>query len=901
MNKNVYSNKEFTDLIDKLNQEILRRGTYKWWDPLTKPSVGQDRVSPIVIPDDEGILVDDKTYTINNPSTGSIEETRNIDYPAHGINPAGKEPEIFNDLGPNTSAAALNSDELKNLLVGLTKIQDVNLFYGRDELPNTAFRDPNGIEEALENAANSELNSLLKDSDIPATKVDPNAGIKDHRKSDETENIEVTYPFEDGKYVMPSGEHDGEEVIKFEGLGPTNFYDDYGAQPGDGHFHPFNRFTSPLVNRDKHNQDNQRKEILERLRLGGISSARFGANPRNPEMGDPYPSREVYGGKEGACNVACTGLCFMTCDNECSESCTSTCWDRCGEACTASCGNVCTGCSTLCYSSCKTKCENSTGYACVKAGAKTVKITSTGGKDGKPAENHISYEIHTCDGCSFSCQFYPNKKTECWDAACMGKCFTSCNTACSTSCFGGCIDNQEQNSDNSGYRNGKGRGCSSGCTLNCIGLCSGTCINYCTTTCWDACKSQCSDNCSYTCATFCGAGCAQGCTDGCKGCSLECSGGCSTVATDRTCIGCGAQGGCTSNCQFDCNKNCMGWGCRSLCGIDNAGSCEANCRISCVSSSCTSMCSDACASQCTTCVNTCGFQCGSCSSMCSVGCGEACNITCTEECSNGCSDNCVHSCTEKCGGCSNLCYSCVGMCIGVCSVKCENGCSSCAGQCSWWCDSSCSRECFADCISRCINTCSGSCSTHLFSETTNTIGAERKPIAEGYIYSNPKNRWEERESFRLVRTIAPYVKPGEVKPNYLVIITLDEDKNIKVIRPEGISYITRSTTVVSGVWQVDSDTGEITVDEDMLNGLIESNKPSIDGEDSLFIVILTPNEDITLSDDDIGYDLPFGFTVIKPYAHISDGSTVVIIAREHPEYFPGEEDYDDWHKDFHNK
>lgn len=901
MNKDLYSNKEFIDLIKRINNEILRRGSYKWWGPLTIPSLGIDLTSPIVTPTNEGIEVNEKTYTINNPSEGSIEETRNIKYPAHGINPAGIEA-VRNYIGPNTSAGALNSDELRNLLVGLSKIEDINLFYGRDEIEFTAFRDPNGIEKVVKRAEESQLNSLLKDSDISPTKNDPNNGVTD-RKSEEYGYYDhpVTYPIEDDKYVMPSGESDGEELLDNEGLGINNFYDDYGANPGDSNYHPYNRYTSIIANRDWHNQDNERNIITTRVRPGGLTSERFGKNPRNPNDGESYPSRPVYGGKEGSCIGACTGLCFMTCDNECGESCSSTCWNRCGEACTSSCGNECgTNCTSACFQSCKTKCENSTGYSCVKAGAKAVKIWTTGGKKGIPAENHISYELYSCTGCSFSCQFYPNKKTECWDSACMNKCFISCNTACSNSCFGGCINNHEKD-DDKGYQIGKGRGCMNGCTINCVGNCSGVCIGYCIATCWYSCKSTCSDNCTYDCDTDCGAGCSKGCKDNCTGCVGECSGGCGAVSNSRTCTGCSAEGGCTSQCQFDCNHNCMGFGCRNICGIEDAGSCESNCRLNCMESSCTAICSDACSVQCSTCVNTCGHGCGACTSSCSTSCGAECNINCSQECKNDCSENCTQSCSEECGGCSNLCYSCIGKCIGICSVKCTNGCSTCANQCGYWCDSSCNQKCFSNCDTYCITNCSGSCSTLLYSETTATEGPERKPTAKGYIYSDPKNRWEERESFRLVRSIPPYTPPEKVIKEYLITIQFDENLNFEVIRPEGLEIDIRSTPEVSGVYQIDPDTGTITIDEEMLAASVSQNNPSLYGEHSLFFVIFKYNENITYTDDDITAILPFGFMRIIPYAHTENGDTIVIITKVNPEYFPEEDEYDNWHEHFHDK
>ena len=783
MSKELYSNKEFTELKKRLNDELLRRATYKWWDPLSTPKIGEDKSSPLSLPDiGKQVPVDDKTYTINNPSEGSIERTRNITHSAHGENPGGKDP-TFNGSEPDTSAAHMTVEEIKNLLVGLSKIKDIPLFYGRDEIPGLAYRDPKGIIDTLEKAekdvnnvikvayfefrlddndnllciyygnkapnirinANGDLIVQYEDSDgteviksykfeiidgelimtdtseIGLYKEDPNGGIKDYPNPHyPTYGTLAELGVEDGVYVMPSGETDGEELESYSGVGVNNFFDDYGAKPGDGNYHPYNRAHTPQTRRDWLQYDDQRNAKKIIVIQGGVDASTYGANPRNPNPGKPYKSVPVYTGVPGTCNVACTGLCHMTCDSMCSESCQHTCFSRCGNACTASCGNVCTGCSTMCYTSCKTKCQNMTGYSCVKSGAKTVKIWTS---DRTDPGNNLYSETYTCKGCQYSCQFYPNKKTECWDAGCMGKCYTSCSSSCSTSCFGGCINNiPEPGSD---YRTGKGRGCSAGCTLNCIGICEATCMGECTQTCWHACKELCSDNCEWTCSSACGAGCDNGCTMGCTGCDGTCESYCKGESDMYGCTGCGTRGGCTSSCQFDCNKNCIGKGCRSLCGIDSAGACEGNCRINCTNSACTAMCSDQCSTECTTCVNTCGFQCGVCSSLCSDSCGATCNITCSQTCEHSCDLNCVHSCSEECGGCSNLCYSCVGMCIGVCSQKCEGGCSSCSNLCGWWCDSRCNQTCFSDCDSFCINTCSGSCATFLTSTAHNDRSNER--------------------------------------------------------------------------------------------------------------------------------------------------------------------------------
>ena len=858
MKRDVYSNIDFTDLKKRLNNEIKRRGGFRWFDPLTTPSVGEDQSSPLSIPDiGDRILVDDRTYTVNNPSEGSLEPTRNNIYPAQSENPAGQNPDK-KSTGPNTSAAQLNVDELKNLLIGLSKMNDINLFYGRDEIEYTAFRDPKAIEDGIIAAENSLLNKPLHESDCPPTKNDPNGGIPNYQHDNYPNEVHsVTYPMEDGKYVMPSGEYDGEEVKEYEGLGPSNFYDDYGAKPGDSDFHPYNKYTSESVNRDWHDQDNNRDEVITKRREGGISSRRFGTNPRNPQQGDQYRSRSVYGGVVSNCQNACTGLCYVSCDNQCSESCTTTCWSRCGNACTSSCGNVCTGCSTLCFSSCKTKCENNTGYSCVTAGAKAVKITASGGKNGVPAQNKIEVTTHSCSGCSYSCQFYPNKKTECWDSGCMGKCFTSCTTSCSTSCYGGCVDNDPQ--PGTSYKTGKGRGCDTGCTLNCIGLCQGVCEGYCVHTCWHSCKQKCVDNCSWKCTTNCGNGCESTCRQSCDGSSST-------------------EAGCGNRCQSDCTSNCIGNGCKAMCGTEGGGACDTNCRMNCSTSSCTSVCSNACSDQCTTCVNNCGWQCGACTSNCSTGCSQQCNITCVATCENSCENNCVMSCSENCGGCSNLCYSCVGMCIGVCSVKCSAGCSSCTNNCGYWCDSTCNQACFSTCDNMCIQTCMGSCVSFLESKTTLTSGPDRDPTSNGYIYPHPKNRWEERESFRLTRDIPKPVKEPDKKETALIIITIDEDRNLNIECPAGLEYTIKQTVTSGGVFTIDAS-NNIVIDTDMLPGIVNVNKPNIDNGGGIYIILFKQNPSIPFTDDDIYSELPIGFERHKLINNI-DGNDIVIIEKD---------------------
>ena len=786
MNNYFYSNEEFLSLIKRINKEMKRRATFKWWNPLAKPKIGEDRRSPVSLHNEgKQIPVTDNTYTINTPSTGAMFETKNVKYPYHGINPGNCEAGYIS-TGPNTSAAKFTVDEVKNLISGLVKINDIDLFYGSDEEAGTAFRDPNGIEDLLSRAESDKLHELGKflymftieddtlvvsttDDNVTPVSIDgdiirfgntavmkftiengvihlrnintdilinsnlrndPNGGIVDKKNENfPVDNHYIAFPIEDGVAVMLSGETDGEELDTYEGLGVNNFFDDYGAKPGDGNYHPFNRAKTPQVRRDIITQDDNRKEVKIIRVEGGIDTSEYGMNPRNPNAGKPYKSRPVFKGTPSTCNIACTGLCSISCDDQCSESCTSTCFNRCGNACTSTCGNSCTGCSSLCYTSCKSKCENVNGFACVNAGAKAVKITTSGGKNGEPGKNTISAETYSCTGCSYSCQFYPNKKTTCWDAGCMSNCFIECTTSCSSSCMGGCIDNNKQKGDS--YKTGKGRGCSAGCTLNCIGTCATTCEGDCVKTCFHSCQDTCKDNCAWKCTTSCGTGCASACKNGCTGCMDTCESGCKGNSTSTTCVGCSARGGCTSLCQNDCNSNCVSEGCRSLCGIEGAGACESNCRINCMGASCTSMCSDQCSSECTSCVNTCGFKCGACTTQCSIGCSSNCEINCTEKCAHSCDTNCVKSCTEACGGCSDLCYSCVGMCIGVCSNHCEAGCSGCDKMCSQWCDSHCNQLCQNNCNGLCITTCTGSCATKLNSDTN--------------------SRQEELNSFKLIK------------------------------------------------------------------------------------------------------------------------------------------------------
>lgn len=178
MNPNLYSNSEFQLLKKRLNKEMMRRATFRWWDPLVLPRVGQDRTPPLSLPvDQERVLVDNDTYTIQTPSTGSIEPVKNDQYPNRGDTLAGTPY----DTTPTSSSSRVTVDEIKNFIVGLSKINDIQHYYGRDEKPGTAYRDPNPIHDLLSKAETDVLNTDLASSDLPNYRMDPNMGIPDFR------------------------------------------------------------------------------------------------------------------------------------------------------------------------------------------------------------------------------------------------------------------------------------------------------------------------------------------------------------------------------------------------------------------------------------------------------------------------------------------------------------------------------------------------------------------------------------------------------------------------------------------------------------------------------------------------------------------------------------------------
>lgn len=157
----------------------------------------------------------------------------------------------------------------------------------------------------------------------------------------------------------------------------------------------------------------------------------------------------------------------------------------------------------------------------------------------------------------------------------------------------------------------------------------------------------------------------------------------------------------------------------------------------------------------------------------------------------------------------------------------------------------------------CISTCSGSCITFLTSNTTLTTGPEREPTATGYIYPNPANRWEERESFKIVSDPTPYHPEVKVYP---IRVTVDDNRNLQIDGPEYVASVLFQTSIFGGVYNVDQATGKVTINIDMLTPEIEVNQPNVDGGDGILVALVQTRSGTHLMESDIDFDLPIGFS-----------------------------------------
>ena len=304
MNNKFYSNKEFSEIKDRINKELLRRGGFKWFNPLSKPKVGSDKSSPwsfpiesiinkyklsfriendelivesesdeipnmyintdgnLIIewtreseklttelhfsvvednlilsnPDSEVIiditnnypknrvLVDDDTYTIKTSSRRSLLRTRSFIV----------EPYDDRSSYPNSSLAHITVDEMRNFIIGLSKINDINLFYGLDEKSGLAYRDPNGIEELLVRAENDIL-SIIKKFDL-SFRIDEdynlimmyNGDIEPNAYIDENNNLIIEWVDENKENILKSIHfeiNDKDELILYDMESRINIID----------------------------------------------------------------------------------------------------------------------------------------------------------------------------------------------------------------------------------------------------------------------------------------------------------------------------------------------------------------------------------------------------------------------------------------------------------------------------------------------------------------------------------------------------------------------------------------------------------------------------------------------------------------------------------------------------
>lgn len=147
------------------------------------------------------------------------------------------------------------------------------------------------------------------------------------------------------------------------------------------------------------------------------------------------------------------------------------------------------------------------------------------------------------------------------------------------------------------------------------------------------------------------------------------------------------------------------------------------------------------------------------------------------------------------------------------------------------------------------------------SQTSSKLpGPIRTPTSDGYIYKFPKNRWEERESFKVIRKIAPYL-PEYKEPEFIIKVDFDEDRNLEITAPEGVEWVIYQSTINGGVYSIDDNTGEIVVNESMLTEWPEVNHPNYNDANGIYVIRFFYNHEVQYTKDDILVKVPFGFDV----------------------------------------
>jgi hypothetical protein len=104
----------------------------------------------------------------------------------------------------------------------------------------------------------------------------------------------------------------------------------------------------------------------------------------------------------------------------------------------------------------------------------------------------------------------------------------------------------------------------------------------------------------------------------------------------------------------------------------------------------------------------------------------------------------------------------------------------------------------------------------------------------------------------------------------------NDENNLVVITNDLIKYQIYSTPYVAGVYDVNKTTGEITVNDDALNELINGTLINKDGNHGLYVVKIFQNEEKSITSDMISIDLPFGLDTIGSTVD-KDGNFIIII------------------------
>jgi hypothetical protein len=137
------------------------------------------------------------------------------------------------------------------------------------------------------------------------------------------------------------------------------------------------------------------------------------------------------------------------------------------------------------------------------------------------------------------------------------------------------------------------------------------------------------------------------------------------------------------------------------------------------------------------------------------------------------------------------------------------------------------------------------------------------------------------ESYEIFSEIDPYQAPEK---NYLITVMINKrkTKNRLIITSDVVkSWLVYQTTINGGVFTIDEE-GEIVVNKKMLDPEVATNRPNFDDSSTVYIIVLT-TDDIEITEDDIDYQLPVGFSghlAIPAEQETSDGTTMIVIEKD---------------------